>query len=124
MQQMQDKQSIFPVKLPIEIVDKIFLMLDYETLQKTRHWQSDYIKKMTQFNNLEEATKNGSLNNMRWLIANGCPLSKQIFSYAVDAENIEIVEWLKENNCPFDQWEYKLALLYYHIELLYNKVIQ
>ena len=39
------------MKLPQEVIDNIFLYCDYDTLEKTRHLQSNYVKQYTEFDN-------------------------------------------------------------------------
>jgi len=60
-------------KLPQELQDKIYLYLDFETLKKTRTYQSNYVKRITKFNIVNDAAKFGNLDNMKWLKENGCP---------------------------------------------------
>lgn len=116
--------------LPIELQDMIFLSIgykdsDFKTLVRTRAVQSSFVKKCTEFDNMEAAIKSGNLANIKWLRVMGYPLDKRVFSYAVEFGNLNIVEWLCENTCPFDEeWLFMDAIrsgnldliqwLYYH----------
>jgi hypothetical protein len=49
-------------KKPIEILDKIWLIHDAETLENTRELQSNYLKKITEFFTFGYAAANGYLH--------------------------------------------------------------
>lgn len=55
------------LNLPIEIQDKIFLYLDYESLQNTRDFQSEYVLSKTKFCTYREAILDNNLENIKWL---------------------------------------------------------
>jgi hypothetical protein len=62
--------------IPQELEDKVFLYLDFETLENTRIIQSYYAKKTTKFKDINDATLNNNLDNMKWLRNNDCPWSR------------------------------------------------
>lgn len=93
-----------PRNLPVEIWDMIFLNLDYETLRKTRKLQSDYVKKATKFNVMNDAAKEGNYENMIWLKKNGCKYDTFDFSYAAKVGGLKVIKILKENDFPWDGW--------------------
>lgn len=47
-------------------------------------------------------TKNGDLENMKWLKDQGCPWDEYTFVYAVENGDLECLQWLKEQGCPWD----------------------
>ena len=125
--------------LPNEINDKIFLYLDFESLEKTRIFQSNYVKKVTQYETLLEAVRNGNLDNikhlckkdhvwdkytfpyasingnldnMKWLLINGCPWNIGTFVYAIMNGCLENICWLYENKCPWDERVFLCAMLH------------
>lgn len=51
----------FLTNLDIYIVDKIFLYLDFATLEKTRCYQSEYVKKLTEFPYINCAAEKGNM---------------------------------------------------------------
>ncbi len=57
--------------LPQEILDKIFLYLDYKTLENCRELQSEFVKSTTQYDNFYDAAKNGNLKALKWLKEQG-----------------------------------------------------
>lgn len=76
------------MSLPTEIWDNIFLYLDYDTLERYRSLQSNYIKRLTQFNSLILAAKHGNIENIKWLFKNS--LYKQVqdkILYQLSREN-------------------------------------
>jgi len=122
--------------LPQEIIDKIFLYLDFKTLSETREIQSDYIQCVTAWSTLCYAALTGNLTNMKWLLsyttdyrlneyvitnaANhgnlhnikwlhsiGCPWNGDTFNYAIINGNLDNMKWLFHNKCPYDK-EYGL----------------
>lgn len=101
--------------LPQEIQDKIFLELgpdDFETLERTRVIQSEYVRQCTQFDNMEEAVKNGNLNNMKWLHSQEDEWSNiwdddlEPFIETMNIINndikLTILKWLHRIGRPFD----------------------
>jgi hypothetical protein len=88
--------------LPQEIIDKIFLELDYENLEETRAIQSEYVQKCTEYFNITDASKNGNLENMKWLKEQGCPWNDYTFEYAATNGNLENMKWLKEQGCSLN----------------------
>lgn len=89
--------------LPVEIKDKIFLYLGWEDLEKCRELQSPYIKKLTQYDNLYEAAEARNLDNINWLIENGCDLGEFHFRGANQLGNLNIMKYVFKK-C--DYWEY------------------
>jgi hypothetical protein len=51
-------------KIPQEIEDQIFLYLDFETIEITREFQSDYVKQRTKTYSIKTAAKDGNLDEM------------------------------------------------------------
>lgn len=62
---MSETIKMISEKLPQEILDKVFLYLDWKTLTYTRKIQSDYVKKITEFEYAEIAAFNGNIGNMK-----------------------------------------------------------
>lgn len=102
--------------LPQEIQDKIFLELDYKTLEISRELQSEYIKHLTEYNSIEKAVDNGNLENTRWLKEQGCPWSSKVFELAALNGNLENMKWLREEGCPWDQRTFVNAAVNGNIE--------
>ena len=88
--------------MPQELQDKIFLYLDFKTLKNTRAVQSYYVKKTTEFKDINVAAQNGNLDNMKWLLENGCPWGKFTFYTATKNGNLDNMKWLLENGCPWN----------------------
>ncbi len=65
--------------LPQELIDKIFLYLDYDTLVNCRELQSEFVKSTTHYANLEDAARNGNLKALKWLKKQGCPWNEWKF---------------------------------------------
>ena len=61
------------LKLPIEIQDYIFLLCDFNALEHTRKYQSDYVKKCTEYFSFDY-----KLNklNLQWLFYKNKSVSK------------------------------------------------
>lgn len=53
--------------LPVEIKDQIFLYLDHPSLIMTRELQSDHVKKVTEYENVYDASKFGNLACVKYL---------------------------------------------------------
>lgn len=112
------------ITLPQEIQDQIFLHCDWETLEKSRDLQSEYIKNKTKYNNTKEAALNGNLENIKWLRENDYPWNAETFHYAEKHGNSDNIAWLRKNGCPtfdisFFKTTYK-AFTNYCIELANN----
>jgi len=52
-------------------------------------------------------------NMANFLLENGCPFDKNLFTISLQFNDIEILEWLKRNNCSWSKTTYKHALKYY-----------
>lgn len=92
------KLSFF--ELPIEIQDKIFLFCDYSTLQYSREFQSEYIRKISQFKDYIQAAKAGNLHCIKLLYrTNNYELSSSDFKDIIRNCNLEIVRWLYSVEC-------------------------
>ena len=49
------------------------------------------------------AAKSGALNNLKWLLENGFSMEDiRIFEAAIANGSLEILKWLKRNKCPID----------------------
>ncbi|KAJ3270983.1 hypothetical protein HDV01_007133 [Terramyces sp. JEL0728] len=94
--------------LPIEVWDRIWLLCDKETLKSTRELQSKYVKKTTEFFGPDILYKEGSLENMKWLLKNWA-LDTYKFSFAARVGNLENLKWLKKNNCPWNEYTFYQA---------------
>lgn len=114
--------------LPQEIQDKIFLTLSpygpgFETLERTRVLQSNYVKKVTEFDNINDAAKANNLDNMKWIykytfyqnanetiIYNETRFTMQIVAEFGNAKNIiNILEWLKDKTIFRNEFIFELA---------------
>ena len=58
-------------KFPEEIRERIFLWLNHKDLERTRCYQSKYIKEITKYKSIREAKKNNNLKNENWLRSRG-----------------------------------------------------
>lgn len=95
-----------------DIIDMIFLYCDWDTLDKTRNLQSNYVKNITEYNDMKYAALYGNFTNLKWLYFNGSILYHNVFEYAAKntkSNIIEILSWLKEKKCP-----YRSETLYYN----------
>jgi hypothetical protein len=119
--------EIFQI-FPIEIRDKIFLLLDKKILKKTRCIQSVYVKKITEYFTIRDAERSGNVECIKWLIdrskwnynmdytfnriieygniddikwALGRGFKWNNFSLhtAVGRKDLRIVKWARENGC-------------------------
>jgi hypothetical protein len=93
------------VRLNQELQDMIFLACDWDFLNKTRIVQSDYVKKLTEYSNMESAAKYGNLTNIKYLLNRGSKLDTHVFVEAGGYKGIDSIknlEWLKSQNCPYD----------------------
>ncbi|KAJ3317390.1 hypothetical protein HDV06_001658, partial [Boothiomyces sp. JEL0866] len=77
------------MNLPTEILDKIWLLSDEETLKSTRELQNEYVKKITESFSMYDAARNGNLENMRWLKENNCPWGEETFGNAAEYGDLE-----------------------------------
>ena len=109
--------------LPQEIQDKIFLYLDYNTLEKTRVLQSDYVKKITRYDNyidavndstdrkwinnngVWEASKKGNLDNIKWLLSNKVAVNDNFSFDGEVALHDDIFHLMFENAKKNDNYE-------------------
>ena len=87
--------------LPIELMDMMWLNCDKETLEKTRDLQSNYIKEITQYFDVNDSAKNGNIKNLKWLYNKGNKLNYLTFENAVFNGNLIILDWLLNNKCPY-----------------------
>ena len=112
---------IFFSNLPNEINDKIFLLLfrdNYHTLFETREIQSDYVKRLTAYDNIYDAIKFGNLDNIKWVRANGHSWNNRTFMHAVRCGNLVNMNWLINNGCPWqynDVYSYAISYSKLHI---------
>ena len=51
-------------------------------------------------NTFNSAVENGNLKNMKWLKENGCLWNLYTFDSAAENGNLENMKWLKANGCP------------------------
>ena len=114
------------VTLPIELQDKIFLSMSFDDLEKSRDLQSEYVKRMTQFDNYNDASKAHNLDNMKWLYyQRGLDLDWSPFYIAVAYGNLEIVKWVYSVEYFFDKQLFYIATGNKDIEVikwLYYKI--
>lgn len=101
-------------KLPQEILDKVFLYLDWNTLSNTRKIQSDYVKKITEFEHAEIAAFDRNISNMKWLIYNRDITDVSLryaFKYVMYNDDIETVKWFLDSRYkPYKQNKYIIDL--------------
>jgi hypothetical protein len=88
--------------LPYELQDIIFLECDIETLKRTRVAQSQYVKNITEYDDVDEAALNGNFQNLKWLhYKKGHKLYEETFVAASrnrKNDAIPILKWLIDNN--------------------------
>jgi hypothetical protein len=90
------------LELPIEIQDMIFLQCDSYLLENTRDFQSDYIKKSTQFFSF-----NNVLNkfNLQWLFNSsvrwGIYMHDRVFLLACINSDISIIKFIWKPSIKF-----------------------
>lgn len=90
-------------KIPVEIMDKIWIQLDFDTLKNTRAFQSEYIKRVTECDDMKTAAENNNLKNMKWIYQNGAILDSCVFTRAVQTGNLKMIKWLHANRCRHNQ---------------------
>jgi hypothetical protein len=90
--------------LPIELQDKIFLCLDFETLDNSRIFQSTFVKNVTKYDNINDAARYGTLEGIKWLISRGLQLETSSFLYAAHNWNYKTINWLLLNGCPWNEY--------------------
>jgi hypothetical protein len=56
---------------PVDLQDMIFLASDWKLLNKWRIVQSDYVKRLTEYDNMAKAAHRGNFMNLKWLYNNG-----------------------------------------------------
>lgn len=105
-------------KLPIELQDKIFLSLDFETLEKYRHIQSEYVKEITKYNNYVDAAVDKNLNSVKWLYSQNKLITKEIFNEIISISNIEIVKWIYTKHHYFHTELLELSFKSYDLEIV------
>ena len=78
---------------------------DYNLIDKLKGYNIRLIKRYPPKTNDEywNIIKNGcSIDVLKWMKENGCPLNEWTFKYAAQNGNLENMKWLKENGCPYD----------------------
>ncbi len=100
-------------RFPQELEDKIFLYSNYYILVESREIQSDYVKNVTQYSDIN-AAHNGNLQNkdlikvLVWLRDHGCPWGSHTFAHAAYNGNLEnkdlikVLVWLREQGCSWN----------------------
>lgn len=91
--------------LPQEILDKIFLYSDYNTLKNCRELQSDHIKKCTEYFDLIQCIEqNGDILNFKWIYSDKDNHNPNIsyINYAVSCQRHDIVKWLRSIGVTWD----------------------
>jgi len=110
-----------PTQLPREIIDKIFLYLDFKTLQNTREIQSDYVKKCTEFDSASIAAFNGNIMNMKWLIYNDYKENYRYhyaFKYCMFNDDVETIKWFIEKGFKCDKYLITLTERFGNVEII------
>lgn len=81
--------------LPVELKDKIFEYVDYNTLCNTRPLQSEYIQHKTRYKSYFTCIKNGgSLDNLKWIYENDLDeFNTFIYEKAIRFCNFEAIKW-------------------------------
>lgn len=97
------------LKLPQEIQDDIFLLLDFETLERFRPLQSDYVKNITECGTFLDAAEFGTIENIKWLLYNKYPYDENVFAYVALRGNIKDMQWLYDNNFPRNEKTFEYA---------------
>ncbi len=85
--------------LPQELLDKIFLYLDYDTLVNCREIQSEFVKSTTLYSNFNDAIKGNNLKALKWLKEQGYTWDWNTYTIALENGNLKIIEWLKDQGC-------------------------
>lgn len=104
-----------------DIIDMIFLYCDWDTLNKTRKLQSNYVKNITEYNDMKYAALYGNFKNLKWLYFNGSILYHNVFEYSAKntkSNIIEILSWLKEKKCPYRSETLYYNYMHIHIDIL------
>lgn len=110
-----------------EIQDKIFLELGpfegFETLERTRELQSQYVQNCTKFNTYNEAILNNHvaatvLDNVKWLKYWSCPFDEYTSSEATTIGNLELLKYLHEVGCPINQETMHCAIRFGDLEII------
>jgi hypothetical protein len=59
----------------------------------------------------QDAASHGSLDIMKWLLANNFPYDSWVFVYAASNGSLTNMDWLLENNFPYDSYTFIYAAL-------------
>lgn len=81
--------------------DCIFLQLLYSDLINLRSLQSEYVKKVTAFDNYYDAVLSQNYLNMEWLRQNNCSWNNDAFELAVKNNDLIAIKILIEIRCPW-----------------------
>ncbi len=83
--------------VPQELLDIIFMELDFSSIEKSRSLQSDYVKKCTEYITLYKSVENGNLHCLKYLFSKGQCAKYSLMDMAAENGHLEIVIWLHEN---------------------------
>ena len=64
------------------------------------------------------AARNGDLEELKALRADGCPWNELTCLYAAKGGHLEILKWARENGCPWDEHTCECAARGGHLEVL------
>lgn len=107
------------MQLPNEIQDQIYLFLDYETLENSRELQSEYIKKVTKWDDYEKAIRDRNLDNVKWLYYQQKLKPKAThLQTAARLGQFEIMKFLYSVNCPMNMYVSQAAAQFGDLEIL------
>ena len=66
----------------------------------------------------EYAAKHGHLEVLQWARANGCPWNEWTCTGAANGGHLEILQWARENGCPWDEKTIAWAFRQGHLEMV------
>lgn len=100
------------MRLPIDIIDRIFLNLPWKKLEQTREIQSNYVKKATKYNNYIEAIHDNNIQCIEWLSYRKLVLDIGVIEEARSSKNEKILKWIKNKKHETDYRNKPSSCLY------------
>ena len=65
----------------------------------------------------EYAAKHGHLEVLQWARANGCPWNARTCADAAKGGHLEVLKWARANGCPREEWTRRVAALIRYVEI-------
>jgi hypothetical protein len=97
------------VQLPQEIIDIIFLLFDYNTLNSCRSLQNDYVTKCTKYNDLYSAISTKNISNEKWLRQQGVTYISSLSEAILSNCDIDTLDLMYADGCIWDRDTFEIA---------------